>query len=86
MYVMVAVPADPLGKGRTTLDPLTWLLIPLATVVMAALWGCCAGRPRRADDWTNVQHYDRVREALARAAASAASSAPCSWGPVGQTP
>nr|BFD81474.1 hypothetical protein StreXyl84_08750 [Streptomyces sp. Xyl84] len=61
------------------MDPLTWLLIPLATAIMAALWGCCAGRTRRADDWTNVQRYDRLRAALARATASASTtpSVPC---------
>ncbi len=74
MYVMVAVPAVPLGKGRTTLDPLTWLLIPLATAIMASLWSCCTGRRRRADDWTDVQRYDRLRAALARAAAAAPST------------
>ena len=57
------------------MDPLTWLLIPLATVIMAALWGLCAGRPRRADDWTNVQRYGRLRAALARATASASAPA-----------
>jgi hypothetical protein len=68
MYVIVALPADPLGNGRTTLTPLTWLLIPLATLVMASIWGVVAGRPRRADDVADVERYDRFRAALARAA------------------
>lgn len=70
MYVIVAVPADPHGKGRTILDPLTWLLIPLATVFMASVWSCCAGRSRRSDVWSDVQRYDQVRAALERAANS----------------
>ncbi|MEU6477347.1 hypothetical protein ABZ858_10720 [Streptomyces sp. NPDC047017] len=56
------------------MDPLTWLLIPLATAIMAALWSCCTGRQRRADVLTDVQRYDRLREALARATAA---SSPC---------
>lgn len=66
MCAIVALPADPLGKGRTTLTPLTWLLIPLATVFMASIWGVVAGRPRRADDVTGVERYDRFRAALSR--------------------
>ncbi|MER6925862.1 hypothetical protein ABT314_44345 [Streptomyces spiralis] len=41
---------------------------------MASLWSCCTGRRRRADDWTDVQRYDRLRAALARAAAAAPST------------
>ncbi|MFI2643863.1 hypothetical protein [Streptomyces sp. NPDC018610] len=52
------------------MDPLTWLLIPLATVFMASVWSCCAGRSRRTDVWTDVQRFDRVRAALERAATS----------------
>ncbi|MEU5089361.1 hypothetical protein [Streptomyces sp. NPDC021356] len=61
------------------MDPLTWLLIPLATAIMAALWGCCSGRSRRTDDWADVQRYDRLRAALARASASAPTTpaTPC---------
>ncbi|MER6980352.1 hypothetical protein [Streptomyces carpinensis] len=64
------------------MDPLTWLLIPLATAIMASLWGCCTGRRRRADDWTNVQRYDRLRAALARAAASASAVSAAPVAPV----
>lgn len=66
MCAIVALPADPLGKGRTTLTPLTWLLIPLATIFMASIWGVVAGRPRRAHDVTDVERYDRFRAALSR--------------------
>jgi hypothetical protein len=48
------------------LTALTWLLIPLATIFMASIWGVVAGRPRRADDMTGVERYDRFRDALAR--------------------
>ncbi|MFK4144917.1 hypothetical protein [Streptomyces sp. NPDC004065] len=51
------------------MDPLTWLLIPLATAFMASVWSCCTGRRRRADDWTAVERYDRMRQALARSTA-----------------
>ncbi|WP_445525296.1 hypothetical protein [Streptomyces cyslabdanicus] len=47
--------------------PLTWLLIPLATVFMASVWGLFAGRPRRSDDVADVERYDRFRAALGRA-------------------
>ncbi|MFF4760298.1 hypothetical protein [Streptomyces sp. NPDC001292] len=50
------------------MTPLTWLLIPLATLFMASVWGVLAGRPRRADDVAGVERYDRFRAALARAA------------------
>ncbi|MGV9254272.1 hypothetical protein [Streptomyces sp. NPDC003697] len=46
---------------------LTWLLIPLGTGVLASIWGWFAGRPRRTDVWTDVDRYDRLRAALARA-------------------
>ncbi|GGX76437.1 hypothetical protein [Streptomyces anandii] len=52
------------------MDPLTWLLIPLAAAFMASVWSCCTGRRRRTDDWAHVQRYDRMRAALARATAS----------------
>ncbi|GAA0922479.1 hypothetical protein [Streptomyces thermoalcalitolerans] len=48
------------------MDPLTWLLIPLATIFMASIWGMVAGRPRRAHDVTDVERYDRFRSTLAR--------------------
>jgi hypothetical protein len=69
MYVIVALPADPLGKGRTTVTPLTWLLIPLATIFMTSIWGAVVGRPRRADDMVDVERYDRFRAALSRTTA-----------------
>ncbi|MEU6406738.1 hypothetical protein [Streptomyces sp. NPDC046985] len=50
------------------MDPLTWLLIPMATGMMASLWGCVVSRRRRTNDWAHVQRYDRLRAALARAA------------------
>ena len=68
MYVIVALLADPLGKGRTTVAPLTWLLIPLATAFMAGVWSLCAGRPRRTDVQADVERYDKLRAALERAA------------------
>ena len=68
MYVIVALPADPLGKGRTTVTPLTWLLIPLATAFMASVWSLCTGRQRRTDVQAEVERYDRLRAALERAA------------------
>ncbi|MEU6008117.1 MULTISPECIES: hypothetical protein [unclassified Streptomyces] len=50
------------------MTPLTWLLIPLATLFMASVWGLLVGRPRRADDVDDVERYDRFRAALGRAA------------------
>ncbi|GHF78320.1 hypothetical protein [Streptomyces thermodiastaticus] len=55
------------------MDPLSWLFIPLLTGLVASLWNCCSGRTRRADVWSDVQRYDRVREALGRAVASVAA-------------
>ncbi|MFB7733500.1 hypothetical protein ACFC08_03715 [Streptomyces sp. NPDC056112] len=50
------------------MTPLTWLLIPLAAVFMTSVWGLLTGRPRRTDDMADVERYDRLRAALARAA------------------
>ncbi|MEU7057474.1 hypothetical protein [Streptomyces sp. NPDC046197] len=50
------------------MTPVTWLLIPFATGILASVWGCFAGRRRRRNIWRDVDRYDRLRAALSRGA------------------
>ncbi|WP_335977336.1 hypothetical protein [Streptomyces sp. CA2R106] len=57
---------------------LTWLLIPVAAAVAAAIWARWAVRRRRTGDGASLAGYERFRQAMQATAAvpSAAAGAP----------
>ncbi|MCP9985882.1 hypothetical protein LUX01_03360 [Streptomyces sudanensis] len=53
------------------MEPLLWLLVPLAAALGASLWAWYVSRPHPADVWTDVDRYDRLRASLAPTAVPA---------------
>ncbi|WP_103884404.1 hypothetical protein [Actinacidiphila yanglinensis] len=56
---------------------LTWLLIPVAAAVAAAIWGRWAARRRTTGDGASLAGYERFRQAMQTSSVSpAAAGAP----------
>ncbi|MFV2121360.1 hypothetical protein ACE14D_24150 [Streptomyces sp. Act-28] len=58
------------------MEPLLWLLVPLAAALGASLWAWRVSRPHPTDVWTDVDRYDRLRTSLGRGVAEGRREGP----------